>query len=82
MLANVSRAASLDLRVVVHGHDRDERGFFHEGSHQVCPVIFGAAHPNKRYLRLDLGARYEIAAEIREDFEILRLHEPLLDLLS
>lgn len=75
MLANVSRAANLDLRVVVHGHDRDERGFFHEGSHQVCPVIFGAKHPDKRYLRLDLAARYESAAEIREDFEILRLHQ-------
>jgi len=73
MLANASRAANVDLRVVVHGHDRDEKGFFHEGSHQVCPVIFGAAHPNKRYLRLDLGAKYEIAAEVREDFEILRL---------
>jgi predicted phosphodiesterase len=78
MLANVSRAAGIDLRVVVHGHDRDERGFFHEGSHQVCPVIFGARHPDKRYLRLDLGAKYEIAAELREDFEILRLHEPVL----
>jgi 3',5'-cyclic AMP phosphodiesterase CpdA len=77
MLANVSRAAGLDLRVVVHGHDRDEKGFFREGAHQVCPVIFGAPHPNKRYVRLDLARHYELAAELREDVEILRLHEPV-----
>lgn len=78
MLANVSRASGLDLRVVVHGHDRDEKGFFREGGHQVCPVIFGAPHANKRYIRLDLAAHYEGAAEVREDFEILRLHGDLL----
>jgi 3',5'-cyclic AMP phosphodiesterase CpdA len=74
MLANVSRASGLDLRVVVHGHDRDEKGFFREGGHQVCPVIFGAPRANKRYIRLDLSAHYEGAAEVREDFEILRLY--------
>lgn len=75
MLASVSRAAGLALRVVVHGHDRDEKGFFREGSHQVCPVIFGAPYANKRFVRLDLAARYEGAQSLREDFEILRLHE-------
>lgn len=77
MLANVSLAAGLDLRVVIHGHDRDERGFFHEGAHTVCPVIFGAPQANKRYVRLDLSAHYESGAEIREDLEILRLHDLL-----
>lgn len=74
MLDNVSRASGLDLRVVVHGHDRDERGWFHEGEHQVCPVIFGAARPDKRYVRLDLGARYDRASALRDGVEICRLH--------
>ncbi|MDB4941948.1 MAG: metallophosphoesterase [Labilithrix sp.] len=77
MLASVSWHSGLDLRVVIHGHDRDERGFFHEGSHSLCPTIFGAPRASKRYVRLDLGAHYESAAEIREDLEILRLHDLL-----
>lgn len=82
MLGNVSRAAGLDLRVVVHGHDRDEKGFFREGAHQVCPVIFGAPHRNKRYVKLDLASRYDGAEALRDGVEILRLHpdvpEPVL----
>jgi len=74
MLENVSRTSGLDLRVVVHGHDRDELGFFREGGNQVCPVIFGAARPDKRYVRLDLGARYDDADALRDGIEILRLH--------
>jgi hypothetical protein len=74
MLGNVSRAAGLDLRVLVHGHDRDENGFFHEGGNQVCPVIFGAARADKRYVRLDLGARYETAEALRDGVEIVRLY--------
>lgn len=73
MLGNVSRAAGLELRVVVHGHDRDEKGFFREGPHQICPVIFGARRENKRYLRLDLASRYEDAEALRDGIEILRL---------
>ena len=75
MLATVSRAAGLDLRVVLHGHDRDEKGFFHEGAHQVCPVIFGAPRADKRYVRLDLAARYERASDLRDGVEILRLYQ-------
>ena len=73
MLANVSASAGLDLRVIVHGHDRDEEGFFYEGEHQLCLVLFGAPKQHKRYLRLDLGARYDGATALREDIEILRL---------
>ena len=74
MLGSVSRASGLELGVVLHGHDRDEVGFFREGAHQVCPVIFGAARGKKRYVRLDLASRYADAAALREDVEILRLH--------
>jgi predicted phosphodiesterase len=74
MLGNVSRTSGLDLRVVVHGHDRDENGFFREGGNQVCPVIFGAAREEKRYVRLDLGARYDDAEALRDGVEIVRLY--------
>lgn len=75
MLANVSRGLGFELGVVVHGHDRDERGFFLEGSHQVCPCLFGAPRSEKRFVRLDLGARYENGEALRDGIEILRLYE-------
>lgn len=74
MLANVSRSSGLELGVVVHGHDRDEKGFFREGGHQLCPVIFGAPRENKRYLRVDLASRYPDAMSLRDGFEVLRLY--------
>lgn len=74
MLAQVSASSGLDLRVVVHGHDRDESGIFVEGGNQVCPVIFGARRALERCLVVDLAARYDSAADLREDFEILRVH--------
>jgi hypothetical protein len=73
-LGRVSRSSGLDLRVVIHGHDRDESGWFAEGGNQVVPVIFGAPRENKRYIRADLGARYASAADLRDGAEILRLH--------
>lgn len=62
VLANVSRGG-LDLRVIVHGHDRDERGWFTEGQRQLCLCIFGAPRENKSYLRVDLGAQYRHATD-------------------
>lgn len=77
-LARMSESSSLDLRVVVHGHDRVEGGFFHEGERQVCLCIFGAPREAKRYLVLDLGARYLRAADLRDGIEIRRLYEAAL----
>lgn len=74
MLASVSAAGGWDLRVVVHGHDRDERGYFHEGETQLCPVLFGAPREEKRYLEVDLGARYKRASDLRDGHEIRRLY--------
>ncbi|MBX3228005.1 MAG: metallophosphoesterase [Labilithrix sp.] len=74
MLAQVSAASGLDLRVVVHGHDKSEDGFFYEGGNQVCPVLFGAPRAEKRFVLLDLAARYERAEDLRDGLEILRLH--------
>lgn len=74
MLANVSRGLGFDVRVLVHGHDRDEAGFFREGSHQLCPCLFGAPRANKRYVHLDLGARYGDAYALRDGVELRRLY--------
>jgi hypothetical protein len=63
------------LTFVVHGHDRDESGWFTEGGNQACPVIFGASRSHKRFLRLDLAARYPSVDALREGAEILRVHE-------
>lgn len=74
MLASVSRGLGFDVRVVIHGHDRDETGFFREGAHQVCPCLFGAPRAEKRFVRLDLAARYEDAHALRDGEEIRRLY--------
>lgn len=74
VLANVSRGG-LDLRVIVHGHDRDERGWFAEGQRQLCLCIFGATRANKRYLRVDLGGSYRDVSSLRDGFEIRRLYD-------
>jgi hypothetical protein len=55
------------------GHDRDENGYFTEGGNQVCPVIFGAPRHNKRFLVLDLEARYAGVESLREGIEIRKV---------
>lgn len=74
LLHTASLGSGLDLRVNVHGHDRDEAGWFVEQGNQACPVIFGAPRANKRYLRVDLGARYGDAAALRLEHEVLPLY--------
>lgn len=73
LLARLSRE-DLPLALVIHGHDRDEAGFFFEGGNQVCPVIFGAPRENKRYVLLDLATHYSTFHAIRDGWEIRRLH--------
>jgi predicted phosphodiesterase len=74
VLDNVSRGG-INLRVIVHGHDRDERGFFMEGELQLCLCIFGTPRQEKRYLRVNLGARYGHVSNLRDGFEIRRLYD-------
>lgn len=74
MLRQVGARHGLELGLVVHGHDKDEEGWFAESDNQLCPVLFGAPPAKKRYLRLDLAARYRGAADIREGVELLCLH--------
>jgi hypothetical protein len=63
------------LRLVVHGKDLDEAGYFAEGGNQACPVVFGAPRENKRFLLLDLAASYRGVADFRDGVEIMRLHD-------
>lgn len=74
LLANLRATSGLDLRVVIHGHDRDELGLFTEGGDQLCPVIFGALREHKRYVLLDLAARYASVDDLRDGHEVRRLH--------
>lgn len=73
LLSQLSAAHGLRLGVVIHGHDRDVDGFFREGEHQLCPCLFGAPRPNKRFVLLDLAAYYPNVHALRDGHEIRRL---------
>lgn len=45
-----------------------------DGKKQLCLCIFGASRHEKRYLRPDLSARYELAKDLHDGIEILRLY--------
>jgi hypothetical protein len=72
----LQRVSMPDLRLtlVIHGHDRDEAGYFTEGGNQACPVLFGARRADKRFVVLDLAARYPDVTALREGIEIRRVH--------
>jgi len=74
LLDTVSRTSGCKVNLHIHGHDRDPGGFFTEGGNQLCPVIFGALNTKKRYLILDLAAKYQTLDDIRDGHEILRLY--------
>jgi hypothetical protein len=73
-LAKASASAGFPIGIIVHGHDRDERGWYTEGEHQVCPVTFGAPRAAKRYMLLDLAARYGSVADVRDGHELRTLY--------
>lgn len=73
LLATVRRTVP-GVRLVIHGHDRDEAGYFVEGGNQACPVLFGAPREAKRIVKLDLAATYRGVEDLREGCEILRLY--------
>lgn len=78
LLRQLSRPG-LDLRVVVHGHDVDLGGWYTEHGNQACPVLFGAPPAKRRYLVVDLGARYRRAEDLREGVEVRHLYPELRD---
>jgi predicted phosphodiesterase len=59
-MLNRLSSPSAELRFVLHGHDRDEKGIFFEENNQVCVVIFGAPRHEKRFVVLDLTKKYEL----------------------
>lgn len=73
MLEQVS-TPELPLSVVVHGHDVDLDGWYTEGNNQACPVLFGALPMMRRYLLIDLGARYRSAEDLQVGREVHYLH--------
>jgi hypothetical protein len=77
LLRQLSRP-ELELRVVVHGHDVDLDGWYTEHGNQACPVLFGAPPAKRRYLVVDLGARYEQAQDLREGSEARYLYPELV----
>ncbi len=74
MLEQVSRGQPRQ-RFVVHGHDRDEAGWFRYHPQQLCVVCFGAPRHARRYLQLDLSATYESSEALRDGVEIRRLYD-------
>lgn len=73
LLAQISEDVA-PVQVMVHGHDVDEDGWYSEGEHQLSAVIFGAPPAAKRYLEVDLSARYAGASALREGIELRRIH--------
>jgi len=72
LLARLSQEGTA-LTMVLHGHDKDEAGWFVEGGNQGCPVIFGAPRDARRCVVLNLAAQYPNVAALREGIEIVPL---------
>ncbi|MEW5849638.1 MAG: metallophosphoesterase [Myxococcota bacterium] len=77
--ATLRRLGSDDnpLHVVIHGHDRDDAGFYREGDNQLCLCIFGAPDAEKRYLRVDLSYMVRSASDLVDGRHIRRLYLPV-----
>lgn len=73
LLATVS-AWGVPVNMVIHGHDRDEMGWYTHGDNQGCAVLFGAPRRARRYLHLDLAAHYGSVHDLREGGEVRRLY--------
>ncbi len=65
---------SAPLRFVVHGHEIDPKGWYIEERNQLGMAIFGTTRAQKRYLLLDLSARYESVYDLAPGREILQLY--------
>lgn len=61
--------------VVVHGHDVVRSGYDREGAHHmVVSTSFALQDRHKTYVRIDLSARYDTTADLREGIEIVPLY--------
>jgi hypothetical protein len=75
LLETISRTSGCEVNLHIHGHERDPEGYFTEAGNQACPVIFGAVDSKKRYLILNLSAKYNVLEDIRDGIEIRHLYE-------
>lgn len=73
LLRAVSRSAA-PVQVMVHGHERDEAGWYSDGDHHLCPILFGAPAKERRYLEVDLGAVYRSSAALVDGGALRRVH--------
>lgn len=73
LLARLSEPGC-ELSVLVHGHDREEEGFYPSGSAALLLCTsFGARRARKTYLWLDRAQRYPSLAALRDGIELRRL---------
>lgn len=73
LLARLSEPGC-ELRVLVHGHDREEEGFYPSGTAALLLCTsFGARRARKTYLWLDRAQHYASLAALRDGIELRRL---------
>lgn len=66
--------------MLVHGHDREEEGFYATGGAALLLCTsFGARQARKTYLWLDRARRYGSLAELRDGVELRRLWPERVD---
>ena len=69
-----------ELGVLVHGHDREEEGFYSSGDATLLLCTsFGARRARKTYLWLDRAQRYPSVAALRDGIELRRLWPEAVD---
>jgi hypothetical protein len=73
LLVRLSEPAC-ELAVLIHGHDREEEGFYATGEAALLLCTsFGARRARKSYLWLDRATRYGSLAALRDGVELRRL---------
>jgi hypothetical protein len=79
LLARLSEPGC-ELGVLVHGHDREEEGFYATGARSLLLCTsFGARRARKSYLWLDRGRRYASLDDLRDGVELRRLWPDAVD---
>ena len=79
LLARLSEPGC-ELTVLVHGHDREEEGYFATGDVALLLCTsFGARRARKSYLWLERSRRYPSLATLRDGIELRRLWPDAVD---
>ncbi len=76
-LRHLQHATGQPCGVVCHGHEIVPEGYESEDNHLLClSSSFGMRRQAKTYLRLDLGACYNDAWQLKPGTELLPLYDP------